>query len=103
MRITLPVVLLLFTVTTAQGQAQTSAAPVGAAVPAPAEVPAAPAPAVAVAPADVPARPADAVAPAEAARPAAEARAEEPTRKSRAVWFLVGAVVVLGIVLAATL
>ena len=71
---------------------------------------AAPAPQVRLAPATAPSYPitselASSVAPAEAAAtvPAETNQQQEPRQRSRAVWVLVGAVIVLGIVLAATL
>lgn len=104
MRIALPIVLLLFGASSAYGQAQTSASAAESTVPAPAQAPVQPRPATSPAPAvpeesnrDQPS------ARAEAATAAEKVEAQEPKKRSRVVWFLVGAVVVLGVVLAATL
>jgi hypothetical protein len=100
MRLALPIVLLLFGVSSAHGQAQTS----GARAESTAQAPVQPRPVASPAPA----LPEDSAtnqpsARAEAATAAGQVEAQEPKKRSRVVWFLVGAVVVLGAVLAATL
>ncbi|MHB1222668.1 MAG: hypothetical protein ACYC2G_01270 [Gemmatimonadaceae bacterium] len=113
MRIVLPFLLLFgfmsldaraqAPVATAQPSAQLPAE-VPAEVPAEARVPAQSTPAAAPQAAP-PGEPASAQQPAhaEAATDAGQAQPEEPKQRSRAIWFLLGAVVVLGVVLAASM
>ena len=107
MRLALPFVLVLVTVPSAQGQTQaaTTASPLSAppSVEAPTSVPPLPDPAPGSRPAEDPARPPAVAAPAESSHAAERTQADEPKTRSRTVWFLVGAVVVLTIVLVATL
>jgi hypothetical protein len=106
MRIALPAVLLLFGSASVGAQAQTTSPATESATPVSVQAPAQPTPAAppvsarAAAPA-APAAPAAAqtVARAEAAT-AVERTAVQERKRSRLVWFLVGAVVVLGIIVA---
>jgi hypothetical protein len=103
MRIALPIVLLLFGASSAHGQAQSAASRAESTAPAPAQAPVEPAP-VASPVLVLPEEPAkdQPSARAEAAATGEHVQAQEK-KHSRVVWFLVGAVVVLGVVLAATL
>jgi hypothetical protein len=111
MRIALPVVVLLFGASSARAQigtsepvAETRAEAVVPPVPVvPAQAPVQPLRAAATTPALQEQPTAQrAPAPAEAAA-VGRARQEEPKRRSRVVWFLVGAVAVLGIIVATSL
>ena len=102
MRIALPVLFLLFGASAASGQTQTPRAPVEAAVPAAAPATVQPIPAATPAPAAATEEPTTVQAStrAEAAAVAERTEAQEPRRRSRVVWFLVGAVVVLALIVA---
>ncbi len=104
MRIALPVVLLLFGASSAHGQTQTSGSVEPRAEPTvPAQAPVQPLPTAAPAPA----LQEELVTPRGSARVEATTAAEQAQpaekKRSRVVWFLVGAVVVLGILVAATI
>jgi hypothetical protein len=105
MRIALPFLLLFGLMSLdARAQAPGATAQPPAQLPAEAGVPVQPAPAAPTQSAP-PAEPANAQQPAhaEAVTDAGQAQPEKPKQRSRAVWFLLGAVVVLGIVLAASM
>jgi hypothetical protein len=101
MRIARPVALLLFSTSIAFGQTQTSGFAVAGKGQAEKQAPAQPVPAAAPALPKEPTEP-QTSARAEAATTVQQSEAQEPKKQNRVVWFLVGAVVVLAIIVAAS-
>jgi hypothetical protein len=98
MRITLPIVLLLFGASSAHGQTRSAPSAVASAEAAPALTQSTPATAQDSAISTAPTRPQPSVR-AEETKTVEPARAQEPKQPSRVVWILVGAVLVLATIL----
>ena len=100
MRIALPVVLLLFGTLSVHAQAPTSGSPISSTVPPSAQAPVQSPNTAASAPALPDSTEPQTSARAEAATTVPQAESQQPKKRSRVVWFVVGAVVVLGIIVA---